>query len=327
MARTRILGSGAYLPARVVTNADLARALDTSDAWIVSRTGIRERRIAAEGEVTSDMAVAAARHALEMAGTRAEELDMIILGTISPDSPMPACAVTVQAKLGAHRAFAFDLSAACAGSLYGMSIADQFIRSGAAKRVLVMGAELLSRLVDWSDRSSCVLFGDGAGALVLGPSDDAERGLLSFHLHSDGRQADILSIPGGGSRHPQSIAVLDAKMDKVAMRGREIYKFAVNVLPDALHEALDANGLLAADVTHVVSHQANARIVEAVLDRVGIPIEKCWINLDRYGNTSSASLPISIDEASRAGRLQRGDTILMMAIGAGMSWGSGLMRW
>ena len=327
MAGTRILGTGAYLPARILTNAALEKMVDTTDEWIVSRTGIRQRHIAADDEVTSDMAVAAARKALDAAATRADELDMIILGTISPDAPMPACAVTVQAKLGAHKAFAFDLSAACAGSLYGMSIADKFIRTGAARRILVIGAELLSRLVDWSDRSSCVLFGDGAGALVLGPSDTDARGLLSFHLHSDGRQADILTIPGGGSRHPQSAAVLDAKMHKVAMRGREIYKFAVNVLPQALHEALDANGLRAGDVTHVVSHQANARIVEAVLERMGIPLEKCWMNLERYGNTSSASLPISIDEASRAGRLQPGDMVLMMAIGAGMSWGSGLMRW
>jgi 3-oxoacyl-[acyl-carrier-protein] synthase-3 len=324
---TKILGTGAYLPARILTNADLETIVDTTDEWIVSRTGIRQRHIAADGEVTSDMATAAARRALDAAGVNPEDLDMIILGTISPDSPMPACAVTVQAKLGAHKACAFDLSAACAGSLYAMSIADKFIRTGAAKRVLVIGAELLSRLIDWTDRSSCVLFGDGAGALVLGPSETDTQGILSIHLHSDGRQAEILSIPGGGSRHPQSTAVLDAKMDKVAMRGREIYKFAVNVLPIALREALDANGLKAGDVTHVVSHQANARIVEAVLERMDIPLDKCWMNLERYGNTSSASLPISIDEAARAGRLQPGDTILMMAIGAGMSWGSGLMRW
>ena len=327
LAGTKIIGTGAYVPARVLTNADLEATVETTDAWIVSRTGIRQRHIAAADEVTSDMATAAARRALESAGVRAEDLDMIILGTISPDTPMPACAVMVQAKLGAVNAFAFDLSAACAGSLYAMSIADKFIRTGSARRILVIGAELLSRLVDWSDRSTCVLFGDGAGALVLAPGEDAGRGLLSFHLHSDGRQADILSIPGGGSRHPQSAAVLAAGLDKVAMRGREIYKFAVSVLPDALQEALDANELTAGDVTHVVSHQANARILEAVLGRMGIPVEKCWMNLERYGNTSSASLPISIDEAARAGRLRPGDTILMMAIGAGMSWGSGLMRW
>jgi 3-oxoacyl-[acyl-carrier-protein] synthase-3 len=262
-----------------------------------------------------------------MSGTRAEDLDAIIVATISPDMPLPSCAVLVQAKLGATRAFAFDLSAACAGSLYGLSIADQFIRSGRARRILVIGAELLSRLVDWTDRNTCVLFGDAAGAMVIGPTDDPARGLLSTHLHSDGTAAGILSIPGGGSLYPQSAEVLAANMHKIAMNGREIYKFAVRVLPQAILEALDANGLAVGDIDHLVVHQANARIVESVLERLAIPIEKCWFNLDRYGNTSSASLPISLDEANRAGRLREGDVIAMMAIGAGMTWGSALMRW
>jgi 3-oxoacyl-[acyl-carrier-protein] synthase-3 len=252
---------------------------------------------------------------------------MIIVATISPDMPMPSCAMIVQAKLGATKAFAFDLSAACAGSLYGMTIADQFIRSGSAKRVLVIGAELLSRLVDWTDRNTSVLFGDAAGALVLGPSVSPDRGLLSAHLHSDGTMAPVLCIRGGGSQFPQSESVLQSGMHKIAMNGREVYKFAVRVLPEALAEALAANGVTAADIDHVVSHQANVRIMESVLGRAGIPMERCWINLDRYGNTSSASLPISLDEANRAGRLQPGDLIAMMAIGAGMAWGSALMRW
>ena len=322
-----ILGTGSYVPERVLTNGDLEAIVDTSNAWILERTGIRERRIAAEGEVTSDMAAAAARRALEMAQTEASDLDAIIVATISPDMPMPSCAALIQAKLGAHRAFAFDLSAACAGSLYGMTIADQFIRSGSAQRILVIGAELLSRLVDWTDRNTCVLFGDAAGAMVLGPSADGERGLLSAHLHTDGRMAQSLCIPGGGSLHPQSADVLARKMDKVAMNGRDVYKFAVRVLPEALGEAFAANGVVAADIDHVVSHQANLRIVESVLDRVGIPLERCWLNLDRYGNTSSASLPISLDEANRAGRLKSGDLVAMMAIGAGMAWGSALLRW
>jgi 3-oxoacyl-[acyl-carrier-protein] synthase-3 len=322
-----ILGTGAYAPKRVLTNQDLEKMVATSDAWISERTGIKERRIAAEGEATSDMAVIAARHALEMSGTRAEDLDAIIIATISPDMPLPSCAVLVQAKLGATRAFAFDLSAACAGSLYALSIADQFIRSGRARRILVVGAELLSRLVDWTDRNTCVLFGDAAGAMVIGPTDDPARGLLSTHLHSDGTAAGILSIPGGGSLHPQSAEVLSANMHKIAMNGREIYKFAVRVLPQAILEALEANGLAVGDIDHLVVHQANARIVESVLERLAIPIEKCWFNLDRYGNTSSASLPISLDEANRAGRLREGDVIAMMAIGAGMTWGSALMRW
>ena len=324
---SHILGTGAYAPKRVLTNKDLEVMVATSDEWISSRTGIKERRIAAEGEDTSDMAVVAARHALAMANCRAEDLDMIIVGTISADMPLPSCAVLVQAKLGASSAFAFDLSAACAGSLFALTVADQFIATGRAKRVLVVGAELLSRLVDWTDRNSCVLFGDAAGAMVVGPACDPCRGLLSTHLHTDGAAADILNIPGGGSRHPQSEEVLAKNMHKVHMNGREIYKFAVRVLPQAILEALQANGLEVSDIDHIVSHQANARIVESVLERLGIPIEKCWLNLERYGNTSSASLPISLDEANRAGRLKKGDLIAMMAIGAGMAWGSALMRW
>ncbi len=321
-----ILGTGTYAPARILSNQDLEKMVATTDSWIVERTGIKTRRIAAEGEVTSDMAVAAARKALDMAATRAEDLDMIIVATISPDMPMPSCAVTVQAKLGATRAFAFDISAACAGSLYGISIADKYIRAG-AQRVLVIGAELLSRLVDWTDRNTCVLFGDAAGAMVLGPTPDPERGVLSLHLHSDGREADLLSVPGGGSQYPQSEDVIAKKLNKISMNGREVYRFAVSVLPNALQEALKANGMTVADIDHVVSHQANIRIVESVLSKTGIPMSKCWINLDRYGNTSSASLPISIDEANRSGRLKEGDVILMMAIGAGITWGSAIMRW
>jgi 3-oxoacyl-[acyl-carrier-protein] synthase III len=321
------LGTGSYAPSRILTNHDLEKIINTSDAWITERTGIRERRIAADGEVTSDMAVAAARKALEMAETDPTDLDMIIVGTISPDMPMPSCAVFVQAKLGATRAFAFDLSAACAGSLYGMAIADQFIRTGSARRVLVIGAELLSRLVDWEDRSSCVLFGDAAGAIVLGPSPDPVRGLISTHLHSDGTAAGMLSIPGGGSKYPQSEDVLAKKLNKISMNGREVYKYATRALPEVILEALAANGLKPGAIDHVVTHQANVRIVESVVDRLGIPREKCWLNIDRYGNTSSASLPISLDEANRAGRLRPGDLIAMMAIGAGMAWGSALVRW
>ncbi len=327
MTQSQILGTGSYAPSRVLTNFDLEKLVKTSDSWIVTRTGIRERHIAAEGEATSDMAVEAAKKALAMAATDAADLDMIIVGTISPDMQMPSCAVLVQAKLGAAKAFAFDVSAACAGSLYGISIADKFIRTGEARRVLVIGAELLSRLVDWTDRNSCVLFGDAAGALVLGPTEDPTRGLLSAHLHSDGTAAGMLSIPGGGSRMPPSQDVIAKKLDKVAMNGREIYKFAVRVLPEALLETLATHQLKPGAIDHVISHQANIRIVESVVDRLDIPREKCWFNIDRYGNTSSASLPITLDEANRAGRFKPGDLIAMMAIGAGMAWGSALMRW
>jgi len=327
MTRTAILGTGAYAPEKVLTNADLERMVETSDQWITERTGIKERRIAAPGEVTSDMAVKAAVRALEMARTRAEELDLIIVGTISPDMPMPSCAVMVQAKLGAKNAFAFDLSAACAGSLYGMSIADQYIRTGSARRALVIGAELLSRVVDWTDRNTCVLFGDAAGAMVLGPSDDPQRGILGIKLHADGGAAGVLSIAGGGSLHPQSAEVLERKLNKVAMNGREVYKYAVRALPEAVLEALAAQGMTPADVTHLVGHQANLRIIESVCARLGLPIEKCWVNIHRYGNTSSASLPTTMDEANRAGRLRPGDIVAMMAIGAGMAWGAGVIRW
>ncbi len=324
---SHILGTGAYAPSRILTNHDLEKIINTSDTWIIERTGIKQRHIAADGEVTSDMAVAAAREALEMAATDPIDLDMIIVGTISPDMPMPSCAVFVQAKLGASRAFAFDLSAACAGSLYGMAIADQFIRSGKARRVLVIGAELLSRLVDWEDRSTCVLFGDAAGAMVLGPTPEPTRGVISTHLHSDGTAAGALSIPGGGSKYPQSEDVLARKLNKISMNGREVYKYATRALPEVILEALAANGLKPGAIDHVISHQANVRIVESVVDKLGIPREKCWLNIDRYGNTSSASLPISLDEANRAGRLKPGDLVAMMAIGAGMAWGSALVRW
>jgi 3-oxoacyl-[acyl-carrier-protein] synthase-3 len=327
MRRTAILGTGAYAPERVLTNADLEKMVETSDAWITERTGIKERRIAAPNEQTSDMAVKAAVRALEMARTRAEDLDLIVMGTVSPDMPMPSCAVMVQAKLGAKRAFAFDLSAACAGSLYGMSIADQYIRSGSARRVLVIGAELLSRVVDWTDRNTCVLFGDAAGAMVLGPSEDPDRGILGIHLHSDGDAAGFLTIKGGGSQFPQSPEVLEKKLNKVAMNGREVYKYAVRALPEAVLEALGAQGLAPENVTHLIGHQANLRIIESVCHRLGLPLEKCWVNIHRYGNTSSASLPTTLDEANRAGRLRQGDIIAMMAIGAGMAWGAGVVRW
>ncbi len=272
--------------------------------WIVERTGIRERHIAADGEATSDMAVEAAKKALAMAATDPADLDMIIVGTISPDMPMPSCAVLVQAKLGATRAFAFDISAACAGSLYGLSIADKFIRTGQAKRVLVIGAELLSRVVDWTDRNTAC-FSATRPARSWSARHQIRRAASCRRIFiPTARLPACLSIPGGGSRHPQSEDVLAKKMNKVAMNGREIYKFAVRVLPEAILEALAAHGLKPGAIDHVISHQANVRIVESVVDRLGIPREKCWLNIERYGNTSSASLPISLDEANRAGRFE-----------------------
>jgi len=327
LARTQIIGTGSYAPEKVLTNADLEKIVDTTDEWITARTGIRKRRVAAPGEATSDMAVQAARRALEMAGVQPEELGLIVVGTVTPDMPMPSCAAVVQAKLGAKNAFAFDISAACSGSLYALNVADQFIRNGQVKRALVIGAEMLSRAVNWEDRNTCVLFGDAAGAMVLAPTEDAERGLLSTHLYTDGSFAEILCIPGGGSSKPTCEAVLKEKLHTLHMNGREVFKFAVRALADSTHTALKANGLHMRDVDHVISHQANIRILEAVLQRLELPVEKCWLNLHEYGNTSSASLPMTLDEANRAGRLKQGDVVAMMAIGAGMTWGSAVMRW
>jgi len=327
VARAKIIGTGSYAPEKIITNHDLEKLVETSDQWIRERTVIEQRHQAAEGEQTSDMAVKASIRALEMAGTRAEELDLIIVGTISPDMPMPSCASLVQAKLGAKNAFAFDVSAACAGSLYALSIADQYVKTGAAKRALIIGVELLTRILDWTDRNTCVLFGDAAGAMVLGPSADESRGILSTHLHTDGALAEILCIRGGGSMYPLSQEVLEKKMHKVSMNGREVYRAAIRALMEVVGEALEANRLTPDQITHVIAHQANLRIIESVMGRLGIPLEKCWLNIAKYGNTSSASVPTTLDEANRAGRLRPGDIIAMMAVGAGLAWGGAIVRW
>ena len=327
MQRSRIVGTGSYLPEKVLTNDDLGKIVDTNDAWIRERTGIGARRMAAPDEATSDMATHASKKALKMAGLRPEQLDMIIVGTITPDMPFPAAAAFVQAKLGASRAACFDVSAACAGSLYAMSIADKFIRTGDCKYVLVVGAELLTRIVDWTDRGTCVLFGDAAGAMVMGPEPRDDHGLLSTHLHTDGTKADILCIPGGGSKKPFSAEVFEKREHLVKMNGREVFKIAVRALEESSREALSANNLTAADVHHVVAHQANLRILEAVMKRLEIPLEKCHLNIEQVGNTSSASVPLTLDQALRAGAIKDGQNVLMMAIGGGMSWGSALVRW
>ena len=322
----RIAGTGSYAPKTVVRNVDLEKLVETSDAWIAERTGIRERRKADPDEATSDMCVKAARQALEMAGWTAADLDLIIVGTISPDYPFPSCAVLVQSKLGAKNAFAFDLSAACAGSLFGLSMADKFIRAGTVKKALIVGAELLTRITNWSDRNTCVLFGDGAGAMLVEPTD-GPAGLISAHLFTDGDAAKILYQPGGGSAEPCSQKVLDEKLATIHMEGKEVYKFAVRSLVQAMETALAANGMRAGDLHHIIAHQANLRIIEAVCKRLDVPMRKVWLNLEKYGNTSSASLPTTLDEANRAGILKPGELIGMMAIGAGMAWGSAIVRW
>jgi 3-oxoacyl-[acyl-carrier-protein] synthase III len=325
--RSIIVGTGSYSPPKVLTNLDLEKLVDTTDQWIVERTGIRERHVAGPEEATSDMAYKAALRALEMAKVEPADLDMIVMGTITGDMPWPATAALLQGRLGNKRAFAFDVSAACSGSLYALSIADRFVSTGVVKRALVLGAETLTRIVDWKDRNTCILFGDGAGAMVLAPTDDASRGVQSMHLHTDGSQWNILHQPGPGSRHPLSPELLEKRQQYLFMNGREVYRFAVRALVDACKEALAANKLAPSDVNHVIAHQANKRILDATLDRLEIPAAKCWMNLEKYGNTSAASVPTTLDEANRAGWFKPGDVILVTAIGAGMAWGAGIIRW
>lgn len=324
----RISGTGHYAPTKVLTNKDLERMVETSDEWITERTGIRERRIAAEGEASSDMAAAAAKQALETAEVRAEDLDMILVATVTPDMPLPATAVFVQQKIGARNDIpAFDLAAACAGFIYGLSVAEQFVRTGAARNVLVVGVELLSRAVDWTDRGTCVLFGDGAGAAVLTPAREDAHGILSTHLYADGSQASVLCIPGGGSREPASEATLAGGRHFVHMSGRDVYKYAVRALATASQEALDTNGMTVDDVDWCVAHQANLRILEGVSQRCGLPMERFYVNIERYGNTSSASIPIALNEGVRDGSIRPGQTLLLSGLGGGLAWGSAMIRW
>ncbi|MCG8554339.1 MAG: ketoacyl-ACP synthase III [Proteobacteria bacterium] len=325
---THILGTGHYLPAKVLTNRDLERLVDTSDAWIVERTGIRQRRVAADAEASSDMATAAALRALAAAEMSAERLDMIIVATITPDMPLPATAVFVQQNIGARSSCpAFDIAAACAGFIYALSVADSFVRAGQARYVLVVGVELLSRVLNWDDRTTCVLFGDGAGAVVVGPAAGEGSGILSTHLYSDGSLAHSLCIPGGGSRTPVSVEMIDKGLHHVHMTGRDIFKYAVRSLVDSARTAMEANGMQPSQVHWVVPHQANIRILDAVANRCGIPKERFCINIDRVGNTSSASIPIALDEGVRAGTIERGQHLLFCGLGGGLAWGSAMMRW
>ena len=324
---SRIAGTGSYTPTKVLTNADLERLVDTSDEWITERTGIKERRIAAPDETTSDMALHASRRALEMAGLSAKDLDMIVMGTITPDNQLPACAAYLQQKLGAGKIPAFDISAACAGFVYGLSIADQFIKTGMNRHVLVVGVELLSRVMNWEDRNTCVLFGDGAGALVLSATEDEANGrVLSSKLYTDSALTASLCIPGGGSREPLTVEGLQQQRHKVQMIGGDIFKIAVKNLTSSSKSALEAACLRADDVDWLVPHQANLRIIAQVSARLGIPLDRFILNIEKYGNTSSASIPIALDEGVRDGRVQPGHTVLMCALGAGISWASALVR-
>jgi len=325
--RSCILGTGSYVPKQVLTNADLERMVDTSDAWIVERTGIRERRKAAPGEACSDLGVRAAQQALQAAHISASELDLIIVATCTGDSPLPSTASLIQYRLGATRAAAFDISAACCGFVYALSAADAFVRSGRYRYVLVIGSEVMSVITDWTDRNTCVLFGDGAGATVVGPTQEEDRGVLSLHLHADGRLSDLICVPGGGSTIPASESLLAERLQFVKMRGNETFKIAVKTMEEAIREALAAQILNVEDIDFVVPHQANIRILKAVAQRLGLSMDQVIVNLDRFGNTSAASIPLALDEAVRGGQIRPGSLIVFAAFGSGLTWASGVVRW
>tara|TARA_R110000850_G_scaffold102678_12_gene212184 strand:- start:501 stop:1517 length:1017 start_codon:yes stop_codon:yes gene_type:complete len=323
----RIAGTGSYLPERVMTNQELEAVVETSDDWITSRTGIKERRIAAEGQFTSHMATEAGRRALEQAGIDPVDVELIIVATITPDTLTPATACYVQQQLGSLKAVAFDISAACSGFLYALEHARHSVGSGAYKNALIIGAEKLSAFVDWTDRNTCVLFGDGAGAAVILPSTNGDGKILSSQLGTDGAQAELLNIPGGGSAFPITPENADQKTATLSMQGREVFKHAVNAMKRAAIEAIDAAGLTAKDIKLLIPHQANLRIIDAIVERLEISREDVFINLDKYGNTSAAAVAIALDEAHRTGRINRGDKILLVAFGAGLTWASAVIEW
>ncbi|MDA8632427.1 ketoacyl-ACP synthase III [Verrucomicrobiales bacterium] len=327
MIPVRIAGTGSYLPERVMTNQELEDLVDTSDEWITSRTGIRERRIAAEGEHTSHLAAKAGKKALEQAGLDGADVHLIIVATITPDTLTPATACYVQQHLGSQRAVAFDVSAACSGFLYALEIARAGVGSGAFHNALIIGAEKLSAFVDWNDRNTCVLFGDGAGAAVILPSENGNGKVLSCALGTDGAQAELLNIPGGGSACPLSLDGPNEKMAYLAMQGREVFKHAVNAMKKASIDAIEAAGLTSADIKLLIPHQANLRIIDAIVERLEIDRDDVFINLDKYGNTSAAAVAIALDEANRQGRMQKGDKVLLVAFGAGLTWASAIIEW
>ena len=321
--RSVVAGCGSYLPERVVTNADLAKFVDTTDEWIVSRSGIHQRHLAAEGELTSDLGLAAAQAALDNAGLTVDDIDLIVMATTTPDDTFPATATKIQMKLGMHHGAAFDIQAVCSGFVYAMSVADNFIKTGQSKGALVIGAETFSRLLDWEDRTTCVLFGDGAGAVVLKPEEGtgelSDRGMLTAHLHSDGRYRDKLYVDGG----PSSTQTVG----HVRMIGKDVFRHAVVNIADVITEALDATGYTIDDIDWFVPHQANRRILEGTAKRIGLPLEKVVMTVGQHGNTSAASVPLALDTALKDGRIKSGDLVLLEAMGGGFTWASALLRW
>ncbi|WP_303722035.1 beta-ketoacyl-ACP synthase III [Malonomonas rubra] len=320
-----ILGTGRAVPEKILTNTDLEQMVETSDEWIVARTGIRQRHLAEPGAALSDLVVEASRSAMADAVVGADEIDLIILGTVTGDMKFPATACLVQEKLGVKNAVAFDISAACSGFLYGLQIAEGLMMSGGYRRALVAGGEILTSMVDWEDRDTCVLFGDGAGAVVLGPTD-GERGLLQACMHSDGAHADLLYNPGGGCIHLPTAENAAAKLFSIRMEGREVFRHAVTSMGAALNQVLEQAGLSADDLDLLIPHQANLRIIEAVAKRFKLPMDKVYVNVDRYGNTSAASIPIALDELRRSGELKKGALVGMVTFGAGFTWAAGLIR-
>lgn len=321
-----ITGIGSYVPERVLTNADLAEMVDTNDEWITTRTGIKQRRMAAEGEFTSTMAVAAARKALAQAELEPADLDLIVVATITPDMPFPATACLVQKELGAAKAAAFDLEAACSGFIYALEVGRAFIASGVYQNVLIIGAEKLSSIIDWTDRNTCVLFGDGAGAAVLQRREGA-RGVLATRLGSDGTKADILAMPGGGCRQPATVDSVNERIHFLKMEGKEVYKNAVTAMTAAAKDVLDRSGVSIEDIKCIIPHQANQRIISAIGDRLGAREDQVFVNLQKYGNTSAASVAVALDEALSSGKIKRGDKILIIAFGAGLTWGATVLEW
>lgn len=326
MIRSKIISTGSYLPERVLSNFDLEKIVDTSDEWITERTGIKERRIANGNQAASDLAYEASKLALGRAALKAEEIDLLIAATVTGDMPFPSTACILQDKLGAKNAAAFDINAACSGFLYGLYIADSFIRSGMHKRILIVGTEVLSKITDWGDRTTCVLFGDGAGAVIVEPTEE-DRGIISMSINSDGSMWELLHMPGGGSRFPASKNSVDGGLHYIKMKGNETFKFAVRTLEDLVVKILEENKLGSSQLSLLIPHQANLRIIQATADRLGISMDKVIVNLDRYGNTSAASIPIALDEAVTTGRIKDGNYILLEAFGGGLTWASALIKW
>jgi 3-oxoacyl-[acyl-carrier-protein] synthase-3 len=322
-----IAGTGSYVPERILTNAELAAMVDTSDEWIISRTGIKERRIAAADECTSHMATHAARRALEQAGLAAADLELIIVATITPDTPTPATACYIQQNLGASQAVAFDISAACSGFLYAMKIAKRLIASGAFQNAIIIGAEKLSSITNWEDRDTCVLFGDGAGAAVLRRAAPDEGSILATEMGTDGSLTHLLKIPGGGTACPITASNVNDHLFTLNMLGKEVFKHAVNRMKEAAEKVIERAGLKAEDIACVIPHQANRRIIDAIADRLAVPNERVFINLHKYGNTSAAAIAIALDEANRSGAFKRGEYIVLVVFGAGLTWAAAAIRW